>query len=588
MTETLCQLTKKGFYYGKYVLFLTSEKMDFMKTWFYSVFLVILIFPSFLEAQTDVKIKKSDFRKDNNDRKGLNEAWKHVEIGNECFSRKGIWYGTAYDEYLNAIIYNNSNPELNYKTGVSALFSDNKEEAAGFLLKAYDQKNDVSGDILLFAGRALQYSGKYTEAIDKLEGYLQAKGKKSSENSSEAQKWIEECNSALHKTKDTMRVEIKNLGPNINSNADDYSELLTNDCKVMYFASRRGLPKSNNYYEDSKYDENIFLSVLNSGRWEPAISAGKNLTTKFCETPLYINNSNNQLYICAGYENGGDIKVSGLNKKGEWKVPEYIPFEINTNGSETSFTFSPSGNEIFYVTDKGKDGFGGKDIYYIKKKSGKTWSKPLNAGNLINTAYDEESVRLSKTGDTLWFSSKGHNSIGGFDIFYSIKNKAGEWDTVRNCGYPVNTPWDEIFYFPSTADDSIFYFVSNRSGGFGGLDIYTGHILPPEPGPIPEQFSDSIPGPAASPSASPSSSPSSSPSLIKTDTINIRGTSNIVEEVITGILPIVVTELTDSHFPSRKDKLKDSEPAGPVAEKIAVPELDKSHQGRVKNEMVNL
>ena len=90
-------------------------------------------------------------------------------------------------------------------------------------------------------------------------------------------------------------------------------------------------------------------------------------------------------------------------------------------------------------------------------------------------------MRFSKTGDTLFFSSRGHNSIGGFDIFYSIKNKSGAWDTVKNCGYPINTPWDDIFYYPSPVDDSSFYFASNRSGGSGGTDIYLGKTLPPKP-----------------------------------------------------------------------------------------------------------
>ena len=168
-------------------------------------------------------------------------------------------------------------------------------------------------------------------------------------------------------------------------------------------------------------------------------------------------------------------------KNGIWKYTLNIPYPVNSKGSETSFTFTPSGNEIYFVSDNGKENIGGKDIYFIKRISDKKWSKPQNAGLKINTIYDEESVRFSKTGDTLWFSSKGHNSMGGFDIFYSIKNAAGIWDTVANPGYPVNTAWDELFYYPSVSDDSLFYFVSNRSGGMGGLDIYSGRILPPKP-----------------------------------------------------------------------------------------------------------
>jgi outer membrane protein OmpA-like peptidoglycan-associated protein/tetratricopeptide (TPR) repeat protein len=448
-----------------------------MRYYLHSLIVVFLLHASVLEAQTDVSIRRKEFKIA---KSGFEEAWKHVTDGDSYYAERGIWYGSAFDEYLKAIIYNNSNPELNYKLGVSALFSDKKEEAAGFLLKALELKNDVAEDILLLTGRALQYSGRFSEAIEKFNGYLNSPGNKSKENISLAKKCIEECNSALIVTKDTLRIGINNIGANINSNTDDYSELFSADGKTLFFASRRELPKSGSRYPDTKFDENIFFSQQNNGSWSSAATAGKDLTTKYCEAPLYINSTNDRLYIYAGYENDGDIKMS-VNKKGEWKTPEPVPFGINSGGSETSFTFSPSGNEIYYVTDNGKDNFGGKDIYFIKKMNEGKWSKPQNAGPVINTVYDEESVRFSKTGDTLWFSSKGHNSIGGFDIFYSIKNQAGAWDTAMNYGYPVNTPWDEIFYYPSPVDDSAFYFVSNRSGGFGGLDIYQGRILPPEP-----------------------------------------------------------------------------------------------------------
>jgi outer membrane protein OmpA-like peptidoglycan-associated protein/tetratricopeptide (TPR) repeat protein len=442
-----------------------------------SLVAIFLLSSLALDAQTDVSIRRKDFKIN---KPGFSEAWKHIANGDVYYSEKGIWYNDAYGEYLQALIYNNANAELNYKTGVSALFSDKKEEAAGFFLKAIELKKDVAEDVLLFTGRSLQYAGRFSEAIEKFTGYLASPGKKSQKNTLLARESIQECNSALLVTKDTLRISINNLGPNINSNSDDYSEVLTSDGKTIYFASRREIPKSGKRHPDTKFDENIFVSSLINGSWVPATSAGKKLTTKYCEAPLYINSANNMLYVYAGYSNKGDIRVS-VNKKGVWKTPGSIPYKINTRGSETSFTFSPSGDEIYYVSDHGKDNLGGKDIYFIKKINDRKWSKPQNAGRIINTIYDEEAVRFSKTGDTLFFASKGHNSIGGFDIFYSIKNKSGMWDTVRNIGYPVNTPWDEIFYYPSPVDNISFYFVSNRSGGIGGLDIYQGKILPPKP-----------------------------------------------------------------------------------------------------------
>lgn len=519
-----------------------------MRYFLYSAVVAIFFFSSVLNAQTDVLVRRSDFKRG---KTGFTEAWKHVKTGDNYYIKRGVWYGSAFDEYLKAVIYNNSNPELNYKLGVSALFSDNKEGAAGFLLKAIEQKNEIADDVFLLTGQALQYVGRFSEAIEKFDSYLTSERRKSEKNIILAKRGIEECNSALIVTRDTLRIRIDNLGTNVNSTTDDYSEILSADGKTMFFASRREQPRSSNYYPDTKFDENIFVSRLINGTWEFSATAGQAITTKYCETPLYINSTNDRLYIYAGYESGGDIMISE-NKKGEWKTPEQIPFGINSNESETSLTFSPSGNEIYYVTDSGKDNFGGKDIYFIKKISERKWSKPQNAGPVINTPYDEESVRFSGKGDILYFSSKGHNSIGGFDIFYSIKNTTGDWDTVKNYGYPVNTPWDEIFYYPSPADDSSFYFVSNRSGGLGGLDIYNGRILPPEP--VAVIIPPSPPAP---------------------DTIIIRDTVVVVKEIIPVELPPVVTPVIQPE-PVKEIELyligniKDSETGEPVMSKIDV------------------
>jgi outer membrane protein OmpA-like peptidoglycan-associated protein/tetratricopeptide (TPR) repeat protein len=500
---------------------------------------VFLLSSLVINAQTDVSVKRKDFK---TDKPGFGEAWKHVANGDVYYGEKGIWYNEAYNEYLQALVYNSTNAELNYKTGVSSLFSDKKEEAAGFFLKAIELNKDVTEDVLLLAGRSLQYSGRFSDAIEKFTSYLSSPLKKSQKSILLARECIQECNSAVIVTKDTLRISIENTGPNINSDADDYSEVFTTDGKTMYFASRRQIPKAGNRHPDSKFDENIFVSNLINGSWGPASLAGKELTTKYCESPLFINSTGDMLYVYTGYSNNGDIKVS-LNKKGVWKAPKTVQYPINTRGSETSFTISPSGNEISFVSDHGKNSIGGKDIYFIKKLSDRKWSKPMNAGSIINTIYDEESVRFSRTGDTLWFSSRGHNSIGGFDIFYSIRKKSGAWDTVKSLGYPVNTPWDELFYHPSPVDDSSFYFVSNRSGGLGGSDIYHGQILSPKKIVLP-------------------------PVAPKPDTVIIRDTVLIVKKVAP---PSPVIQQEQPVFLT--GKIKDSDSGEPVLAKVDVKDI---------------
>jgi outer membrane protein OmpA-like peptidoglycan-associated protein len=523
-------------------------KIERMKHYLHLLPAIFLLFSLCLDAQTDVKIRRKDFKIG---KEGFKEAWRNIKSGDSFYIEKGAGYKFALAYYTQSYTYNNSNPELNYKIGITCLFSDKKDEAAGFFLKALELKNNIAPDILLLAGHALKYSGKYSEALDKYNGYLISTVKKSAENSALAKKCIEECNSALLITRDTLRVEINNLGSNINSDADDYSEVFTPEGKTVYFASRRKLsPISGKDIINPKVDENIFVSTQKNGAWELAALAGKNLTTKYCEAPLFINKTGDRLYIYTGYEGDGDIKVS-VNKKGKWRLPEPESFRINSKGTETSFCISPSGNEIFFVSNNRKGGFGGKDIYFVKKVNKRRWSRPENAGSAVNTAYDEESVRFSNNGDTMWFSSKGHNTIGGFDIFYSIKTQAGKWDPAVNKGYPVNTSWNELFYCPSPADDSTFYFASNRRSGFGGLDIYSGRILPPLPPPPPPVIfvEPVIP--------------------VKPDTIVIRDTIVIVKE----ITPVVQPEVPKELILFLVGKVTDSETDAPVIASVEILDL---------------
>jgi outer membrane protein OmpA-like peptidoglycan-associated protein len=410
--------------------------------------------------------------------------------------------------------------------------------------------------ILLLTGRALMYNREFSAAIEKVNSYLSSPDKKYRDNIFLAKKCIEECNATLIVTKDTLRLDIKNLGGNINSTADDFSEVFASGGLKMLFSSRRALTakaKSKDYYPDAKFDENIFSSDYVSGIWTVARLFDKNLVTKFCETPLFMNDEGNKLYIYAGYKGDGDIMVSEL-KKGKWKTPVPERFNLTSKFQESSFTVSPRGDEIAFVSNRGKKGLGGKDIYMVKMINKRKWSKPVNIGPSVNTQFDEESVKFSAGGDTLWFSSRGHNTIGGFDIFYSTRSAEGTWNQAVNCGFPLNTPSDELFYNPSPSNDSSFFFVSNRSGGFGGLDIYMGRYLPPPPPPKPVAIPEPVPVPVVPP---------------KPDTVIVRDTVIVIKEVQKAVLPEAPKELILYLL----GKITDSESKEPVLARIEVIDL---------------
>jgi tetratricopeptide (TPR) repeat protein len=128
-----------------------------------------------VSAQTDVRITKKGLRNNNT---GFESAWQFVVDGNSFFKKGGTAYGDAYDNFLKATFYNGVNPELNYKTGVSALLSDNRENALPFFQKVLEENPELTDDLMYFTGRALQYAGRYEEAAAKLEAYLNSTAKK--------------------------------------------------------------------------------------------------------------------------------------------------------------------------------------------------------------------------------------------------------------------------------------------------------------------------------------------------------------------------------------------------------------------------
>jgi hypothetical protein len=124
------------------VLLLGVEKPDVMRYLFNTLIAAFLLSSIVVDAQTNVSVSRKDFKTRDS---GFGEAWKHISSGDRYYVAKGIWYNDAYNEYLQALVYNSSNAELNYKTGVAALFSDRKEDASGFLMKALELKKMLPG-----------------------------------------------------------------------------------------------------------------------------------------------------------------------------------------------------------------------------------------------------------------------------------------------------------------------------------------------------------------------------------------------------------------------------------------------------------
>ncbi|UTW62220.1 PD40 domain-containing protein [bacterium SCSIO 12741] len=140
------------------------------------------------------------------------------------------------------------------------------------------------------------------------------------------------------------------------------------------------------------------------------------------------------------------------------------------NNKEGIFYFPKNAEKIFFSSHT-MDNNRGKDIYFAFREPDGGWSKPINMGKVINTDYDDDYPFMHPDGKTLYFASKGHNSLGGYDIFVTTLNESGDWTTPRNLDFAINTPGDDYLFITDESGKTA-YFSSNRESAKGEVNVY--------------------------------------------------------------------------------------------------------------------
>ena len=252
------------------------------------------------------------------------------------------------------------------------------------------------------------------------------------------------------------------LKNNINTKADEYAPSLSWDGLNFLYTSTVSKPSAEpdlfSIPTSAIQNGNSVKLDLNTAKNDGSIAFfpdGKTAVVASDGLPGCIGDVD--LFIC-DYTNG---KLSN---------PRNLGANVNSKKWESQPAISPNGNTIYFVSNR-KGGFGGCDIWKTTRNANGTWSDPVNMGKDINTKKDEKSPYITGDGNNMIFASKGHQGFGGFDLFIvPISYKGGE---VRNLGDQINTAADELFMF-ANGKGGYFYFASNRSGGAGGYDIYSG------------------------------------------------------------------------------------------------------------------
>ncbi len=409
-----------------------------------------------------------------NDRDGLREAQRALRDGDSYRDRGQIY--SAIESYLIAQRFNGKNAELNYKIG-SLYLQTEPYKALEYIQTAHQLNPGIAPDIEYLLGLAYQYNHKFEEALENYEKYRRKLLFSDNEEMARVSARIKECKTGSELMKNPARAFITNI-KEINSPYMEHSPVISADESVMLFTSTREGSvggKQNSY--DLQFDEDIYISYKIQGRWTRPVNLGEPINTRSEDATVGLSADGQSLLIYNGQRNNGDLQISRLEGD-KWSWPEWLPGEINSKFKESSASFANNDRVLYFVSER-PNGIGGKDIWMSTRDLSGKWSKPVNLGPTINTPDDEESVFMHPDGRTLYFSSKGHNTMGGFDIFRSVLQDDGRWSTPENLGYPINTADDDLAFVISASGRN-GYLASSRPGGLGRHDIYMVTFLGPE------------------------------------------------------------------------------------------------------------
>jgi len=286
---------------------------------------------------------------------------------------------------------------------------------------------------------------------------------------------IEMCNNAKIQFAHPKDYTITNIGPVINTEYAEFGPVISLDESELFFTSNRIRSDSSNWnavdLNYGNYYDDVYGSYknLSQNTWgKPELLSFNDVSSQ--TATINVSPDGQILYLfISNIDKGSGVYQTNLIGE-TWRDPLKLQSETDIEAWQTHIAISADGNTLFFVSNR-SNGVGEKDIYRSVKLPNGEWSKALNLGEVVNSVWDEEAPFIHPDGKTLYFSSKGHNSMGGYDIFYTTMQDDGLWSKPINIGYPINTTDDDIF-FVTSANGMHAYYSSDRPGGFGSEDIY--------------------------------------------------------------------------------------------------------------------
>lgn len=384
------------------------------------------------------------------------QADKLTKKGDAAFEQRS--YFDALKLYEQALGENKQDAYLNWRVAQCYLITAPKTKALLYANEAVKNSANPTPEMYGTLAQALQLNHQFDKAIE-----YYKKSDPSNKNKKYVTKLIGECNNGKYYMSDPKDYKITNAGAQVNTEYPEYLPYITADRFKLFFTSRRPGSTGGKKEYDGLVFEDIYISNNKGGAWDAPYNPGAPLNSEVHDACIGLADDGQMMFVYKSI-NGGDIYTSEL-KGTKWTKPEPMP--INSEFFETCVTISSDERTLMFVR-KVMDG--SRDIYTCNRTAGGTWAKPRKVEN-INTEYDEDAPFLHPDGKTLYFSSKGHSTMGGYDIYKSERTATG-WGAPKNMGYPLNTAADDV-YFILSADGKVGFYSSEKEGGYGKTDIYS-------------------------------------------------------------------------------------------------------------------
>jgi outer membrane protein OmpA-like peptidoglycan-associated protein/tetratricopeptide (TPR) repeat protein len=361
----------------------------------------------------------------------------------------------AMEEYEEALytftkVYNNGyqdNANINYRIGICLLqIPGRKTEAIPYLEKAvksvsehyregYLKEEHAAPDAHLYLGNAYRINMEFEKACEQYRLFEEYVGTAGDIQTLYADMQITSCSNAVAAINNPVHYSIGNLGQINETHQEIYNVVISDDQQTMAYMGRNPLYRG------------VYVSRKENGLWTRPIWINPSIVSEGNMEVVGLSADGNTMLLVVSDQFSSNI-YKATYENGRWNPAQSLGKPINSRYFESHATFSPDSRSIYFTSNRDKS-LGAMDIWRSDLQEDGSWGNPVNLGKKINTPLNEETPVISPDGKRIYFSSQGHNAIGGFDVFYSDLQADGSWSDAVNMGYPLNTTDDDFTLSPT-------------------------------------------------------------------------------------------------------------------------------------------